>query len=233
MCDIVIKSNSCKSKISGGIEMTNKKEWRDYVIKTAKEYADYEWIPTEKNMFHGNDKDGVLVNTPDISYFSEIYKCGWWRIGRKNIGVAYNWGGDSTIKDFEEGVAKGKYAGNVPDRRSNPRSYECVGVDCSGLLSICWQLPKKLATKALPNVADKLDDISSLQKGDILLWPGIHVMIFLEFVNKEMIRIIDCTRTTGKVMEREVNIEALVNMGYWAYTINFDKVKAMRDEMQK
>ena len=58
-------------------------------------------------------------------------------------------------------------------------------------------------------------------------------MIFLEFVDEERIKIIDCTRTTGKAMERDVSIEALVNMGYWGYTINFDKVEAMRAEMQK
>lgn len=205
--------------------MLIEKEWRDGVIKTAREYADCEWIPTEHNMFHGNDKEGVLVNTPDISYSSEIYRCGWWRLNKKNIGMAYNWGGNSTIKEFKEGIANGKYGGNVPDLRSNPISKECVGVDCSGLLSRCWQLPKKLATRDIANISDRLSDVSLLQQGDILLLPGKHVMIFIEFVDEDIVKIIDCTRTTGKVMEREVSMEALTNMGYWGYSINFEQVK--------
>lgn len=202
------------------------KEWRNKVVKTAKAYADYTWVATEQNRFHGKDKEGVLVNTPDVSYSSEIYQCGWWHVNKENQGVAYNWGGNSTIEDFAEGIAHGKYAGNVPDSRSNPISHECVGVDCSGLLAICWRLPKKLATKALPAIVDKLEDVSLLQKGDILLYPSIHVMIFLEFITEDRIRIIDCTRTTGKVMEREVSIETLLNLGYEPCCINFEKVKA-------
>lgn len=206
--------------------------WRENVIKNAREYADYEWIPTEHNMFHGYDKEGVLVNTPDVSYSSEIYKCGWWRAHKKNVGMAYNWGGNSTIEEFAEGIARGKYAGNVPDRRSNPISKECVGVDCSGLLSRCWQLPKKIATRDVANISDRLEDILALQKGDALLLPGKHVMIFVRFVDEDIVKIIDCTRTTGKVMEREVSIETLVNLGYWGYCINFDAVEKMRQQIK-
>ena len=32
---------------------------------------------------------------------------------------------------------------NVPEDKSRDVSYDCVGVDCSGLLTVCWELPKK------------------------------------------------------------------------------------------
>lgn len=196
--------------------------WRRDVIACALDYANYIWVPSDKNLFHGNDNDGVLVNTPDISYSSEIFQCGWWQVNQENRGLPYNWGGNSDIKSFELGLAKGLLAGNVPDTKDNGFSKYTVGLDCSGLLALCWKLPKKLSTKAIPTIATPLSSTDKLLPGDILLKPGSHVMIFVDFSNdlNSHAQIVDATRSTGKVSFRTICISEFLSYGYSGYRIN-------------
>jgi hypothetical protein len=60
--------------------MRLEEKWRKDVVTSAFSYANYKWVATEKNSFHGYDNDGILVNTPDITYSSEKYQCGWWLV---------------------------------------------------------------------------------------------------------------------------------------------------------
>lgn len=60
------------------------------------------------------------------------------------------WINASTLEEFETGIQEGKYAGNVPEDKKRYGSYNTVGVDCSGLLTRCWDLPKKIATRDIP-----------------------------------------------------------------------------------
>ena len=71
-----------------------------------------------------------------------------------NVGVPYGWGNASTIEAFDEDVRAGKLAGNVPEDKKRPVSAYTVGVDCSGLLTVCWDLPKKIATRDIPQICD-------------------------------------------------------------------------------
>ena len=116
---------------------------RGNVVSCALTYANHLWKPTIKNPFHGYDTDGILINTPDSNFISTKYNCGWWIIEQFNKGIPYNWGGCNTIEEFDTGIKEGKFAGNVPDYRDNGVSNHCVGVDCSGLVTICWGLKKK------------------------------------------------------------------------------------------
>lgn len=61
------------------------------------------------------------------------------------------------------------------------RSKYSVGVDCSGLLTRCWDLPKKIATRDIPNYADKLTSIDEIRQGDVFAKVGSHVMFFKYF----------------------------------------------------
>ena len=47
-------------------------EWGKKVIEKALEYANYEWIATEKNLKHGTDSNGVEVDTPDTTWKGKI-----------------------------------------------------------------------------------------------------------------------------------------------------------------
>ncbi|MBQ7943584.1 MAG: hypothetical protein IJ326_05935 [Lachnospiraceae bacterium] len=71
----------------------------------------------------------------------------WWKPNTKNKGVAYGWGNASSIEEFDKGIADGKYAGNVPEDISRYGSWNTVGVDCSGLLTVCWGITQENCRK--------------------------------------------------------------------------------------
>lgn len=51
---------------------------REKVVTYALTYANHIWKPSIKNIYHGYDSNGILVNTPDAEYISTKYNCGWW-----------------------------------------------------------------------------------------------------------------------------------------------------------
>lgn len=193
-------------------------EWGKAVIEKALEYADFEWRATEKNVLHGIDSDGRFVDTPDITWKGQTLDCGWWKADEINIGIPYSWGNASTLEEFAAGIAEGKYAGNVQEDKKRYGSHNTVGVDCSGLLTVCWELPKKIATKDIPEYATviKTDEI---RQGDVFAKIGSHVMFFKEFADSEKaeVIIIDATRSTGKVSQRKENVAELLRNGYEIY----------------
>ena len=192
--------------------------WGRQVIKTALQYANHVLTSTERNVLHGLDPDGVPVDTPDVTWKGEVLHCGWWKVGEVNKGVAYGWGNASTIEEFDAGLAEGKLAGNVPEDKFRMGSTHSVGVDCSGLLTRCWNLPKKIATRDIPNYADKIT-LEEIRQGDVFAKVGSHVMFFVEFLDDEKTRvsIVDSTRSTGKVSVREMVVEDLFANGYEVY----------------
>ena len=192
--------------------------WGKQVIKTALQYANHQWIATERNVLHDIDPDGVPVDTPDVTWKGEVLDCGWWKVGEANTGVAYGWGNASTIEEFDAGIADGKLAGNVPEDKSRMGSKHSVGVDCSGLLTRCWNLPRKIATRDVPKIADKIN-LDEIRQGDVFAKVGSHVMFYMEFLDEEKkrVRIVDSTRSTGKVSVREMMVEELFADGYEVY----------------
>ena len=54
-----------------------REEFGRNVIETATAYANYRWIPTEQNCFHGIDEEGRYVETPDVTWRGEVLDCGW------------------------------------------------------------------------------------------------------------------------------------------------------------
>ena len=193
-------------------------DWSQKVIETALQYANFEWTATERNVLHGTDPEGVPVDTPDVAWKGEVLHCGWWKAGEVSKGVAYGWGNASTIEEFDAGLLEGKLAGNVPEDKFRRGSKHSVGVDCSGLLTRCWNLPKKIATRDIPNYADKIS-LEEIRQGDVFAKVGSHVMFFHEFLDEEKkrVRIVDSTRSTGKVSVREMLVEELFADGYEVY----------------
>ena len=199
-------------------KMNDKNNWGRQVIEKALEYANYVWTPTEANMLHGVDEAGRFVETPDVTWKGEVLNCGWWKVGQVNVGIPYGWGNASTLEEFAIGLKEGKYAGNVPEDKSLYGSYHTVGVDCSGLLTRCWDLPKKIATRDIPQYAFEIS-LEEVRQGDIFAKVGSHVMFFKEFADeaKKEVVIIDSTRSTGKVSERVLKVAELFDNGYLVY----------------
>lgn len=193
--------------------------WGNQVIAKAMQYAQHQWYAQERNVLHGYDSNHILVDTPDITWTGDTLNCGWWKKDEINQGIPYCWGGATTIESFDQGIKEGKYAGNVPEDKSRRVSYDCVGVDCSGLLSICWDLPRKISTREIPLIAYPLHSVEELSKGDVFAKVGSHVMFFVEFTNHDQSKamIIDATRSIGKVSKREVDVSELFAKGYQLY----------------
>lgn len=172
-----------------------------------------------KNVLHGIDDAGRFVDTPDITWKGQILNCGWWKVDEINIGIPYSWGNASTLEEFSKGIVEGKFAGNVPEDKKRYGSHNTVGVDCSGLLTVCWELPKKIATKDIPEYAAVVEKIDEIRQGDVFAKIGSHVMFFKEFADSEKaeVIIIDATRSTGKVSQRKENVAELLSKGYEVY----------------
>ena len=193
--------------------------WGQRVLETALAYANHQWIAHDCNVMHGIDQEGRFVDTPDVTWKGEILDCGWWKPSEINVGIPYGWGNASTIDEFDAGIREGKFAGNVPEDKKRYGSHHTVGVDCSGLLTVCWELPQKIATRDIPEYASVIEHIEDMRPGDIFAKVGSHLMLFKEFTDAERASavIIDSTRSTGKVSQRTVNVAELFSNGYQAY----------------
>jgi hypothetical protein len=94
------------------------------------------------------------------------------------IGVAYDWGGMDDIASFAKKLENGQAAGSHKDEGVSPCT---TGVDCSGLLSLCWRQPGKFGTSNIGKIADALpniDKLKDLKPGDALNRPGSHIVMF-------------------------------------------------------
>ncbi len=179
---------------------------RSEAIRVANLYADHTWIASERNLFEGLDPDGIYVDTPDFTP------------GRSNRGVPYQWGGWVAIDEFDAAVAAGKYAGDLFCEKADESRF-AVGVDCSGLISRCWDLPVKHSTRSLPGICVRLKDPRSLLPGDILNRFNRHVVLFKEFTDESKTTI-RCYEATGdNVVRSEYILDAMLKRGFkpWRY----------------
>ena len=85
----------------------------------ARSYAEHTWLPFARNILHGKDKKGILVNTPDVTHEPGKDRKGWWTPGVVNSGLPYKWGGFDDPASFDLAIANGSAGGDVssPDKR--------------------------------------------------------------------------------------------------------------------
>ncbi len=106
-------------------------------LAIADQYVQLSWNCTQDNLTNGvvTDQYGNKVRTPD-----------WIQVGQ-NEQVPYKWGGFESIEAFLNGIDILKYAGdNYTDDGGTPSA---VGVDCSGFVSRCWNLPTHYSTSMM------------------------------------------------------------------------------------
>jgi hypothetical protein len=82
-------------------------------ITPAESMAIHPWRPFATNILHGEDKAGILVNSPDISHDPRQPRRGWWIPGEVNTGIPYKWGGFDDAASFDAAIAKGLAGGDV------------------------------------------------------------------------------------------------------------------------
>lgn len=154
----------------------------DEAMKIAQEFTHHTWRPFARNILHGKDKAGILVNTPDVTHEPDKERKGWWVPGEMNSGVPYKWGGYDDPASFDLAIANGSAGGDVssPEKRRADNaavSSQAAGVDCSGFVSRCLKLPIAHDTSQLPAVCTELASAQELQPGDLLNIPHRHVVL--------------------------------------------------------
>ncbi|GAA5477031.1 hypothetical protein [Haloferula helveola] len=140
------------------------------------------WTPEPRHVRHGLDSDGILVHTPDSGLSEHGFSNGWWRSGEEMTGVAYQWGGFDTPRQFLNSLERGEFAGDISTAEKrrlgdDGTSADACGIDCSGFISRCWRLSRPHSTRELPSICQPLKAWAHLQAGDILL-NDRHVLLF-------------------------------------------------------
>ena len=198
---------------------------RGEAIKTAYTYSRLEWQPQERHRKHGPDQAGVLVHTPDKTLSDHGFSNGWWQTGKVARGVAYQWGGFDTPRQFLAALERGEASGDIstPQKRrlgDAATSKEACGIDCSGFVSRCWRLSRPYSTKELPSICDKLQSWDDLKSGDILL-NDRHVVLFAKWSKpgSSIYAYEAGPRPVWRVNAAEMKKEVLLEQGYtpWRY----------------
>ena len=150
---------------------------RARILEIGRAYVEHRWTADARNVLHGSDADGVLVHTPDRSHRPD----GWTADGQVNVGVPYKWGGFSSLEEFDAAVAEGRPAGELTDGKDLDASRFSVGVDCSGFVARCWDLPIKQSTRSLGRLCFELASYDELLPGDLINKYDAHAMVFVAF----------------------------------------------------
>jgi hypothetical protein len=196
---------------------------RAEVLATAREYLEYRWIPTARNVFHGIDEEGIRVDTPDALFQPGGDERGWWLALQPNVGLPYKWGGFDTPQQFDRGLREGKYAGDIYSAEKRRLldaavSLRAVGVDCSGFVSRCWRLPRSYSTRELPRLCDPIRDFALLQPGDIFNRHNAHVRLFAGWADLARTRV-RVYEAKARVQLNELELRPMIDAGYsaWRY----------------
>ncbi len=209
---------------------------RERIIEIAEAYANYEWYPTIDNALHGNCPIcGERVDTVDRDYYTSWPDYWGWKAGELNIGVPYKTDGYSSISGFnltnpedfyEQYTGTGNYegeihyGGDIYVQKDWPCSRAC-GIDCSGFVSRCWNLPEKHYTtdfpeyglKGLPNCSSPIK-YNELKPGDLINCERYHAILFKEFVDGDTIICIDSGGVAMQVAEFTAEVTYISEDGF-------------------
>lgn len=198
---------------------------RRETMATAQRFLLHRWRAEDRHAFHGRDPAGVRVDTPDAAFLPKGGRPGWWRTDAENTALPYMWGGFDTPESFDAGLRAGKWAGDIytlEKRRLLDRavSRHAVGIDCSGLISRCWNLPRSYSTRELAALCEPLTDFTQMRPGDIFNRHNGHVLLFAgwEDAKKTRLSAYECgSPPTWKVLRNTMPLTFLTGKGYTAW----------------
>lgn len=190
MACAVLSLSNCRSTGPNGATIT-----RAEVLTTARTYTALTWQGDKRHALHGTAPDGQRIDTPDTISPARNRKPGFWWKNGTNTGMPYKWGGFDTPEQFthrlatEPQVYAGDYASPAKVAGGDDAvSRYAAGIDCSGLVSRCWGLPRPYSTRELPGICKQLSSLDDLRPGDIILRPGEHVQLFVRWEDPEHTR---------------------------------------------
>lgn len=137
--------------------------------------------------------------------------------------VPYCWGGWNA-ETYVKNINNGKYAGNVTTTAPGYVSGT-VGMDCSGYVSVAFDLPYKHGTSTLSGCFTKISNTANVQAYDILNKSGSHVMIVVKTYVQNGVRYVDTyeeAKSSGKIVyQTGRNYQSLLNSGYVPMRYNY------------
>lgn len=136
---------------------------RSESLAIADSYVQHQWTAAACNI-GSVSCGGKTVTTPS-----------WVTVG-SHQRVPYQWGGFSSLSEFDGGLSACKYAG---DSNTTGGASSCaVGVDCSGFVSRAWKCTSKYGTSTLPQISFVIA-LADMRTGDIFNNAGSHVRMFV------------------------------------------------------
>jgi hypothetical protein len=167
---------------------------REQIMANARTYRDLRWTVSTRNVMNACIP-GTYIRTPFAANATVT-------------GMAYNWGGDSTLPHFQNGIAGFGYAGN---RCTSEQGNCCLrsntyGVDCSGFVQRTWGLTGKLGTADLAR--DSLTSAirlgsTGMRSGDAFVKPGDHTALFSHVDAAGNPWVIEASASDWKVTQRQ------------------------------
>jgi hypothetical protein len=169
-------------------------------LLTGDTYVQLNWSCTSANLTDGliTDSYGNLVRTPD------------WVTAGSHQNVVYKWGGFQTVEQFIEGLVNSKYAGDNYTNKGFGTS-SAVGVDCSGFVSRCWNLPSQYSTRMMDDsITIAYDNWEDAKPGDAVHKEG-HVRLIVENNPDGTITVVESAGYNWRVSYRTYTYAELYN----------------------
>ena len=132
-------------------------------------------------------------------------------------GIPYCWGGFHSPysgfkgKTFQDAINSKYVAGNIS--ANGYYKYMTAGLDCSGFVSAALGLKSKQSTSGILDFGSKVTDIKALEKMDVLVYPGEHVMFFCGWVDETTLLVAESAAREGKVVIHPKSVNELVVNG--------------------
>lgn len=192
------------------------KETVDYtrkeVYKRAQAMAEYEWTLTKNHTKVSKaDKGVTLPREIEAIRKANENKSSW---SVKMQGIPYCWGGFYALdmgyegKTFKKVIKQGYVAGNIAP--NGYYKYLTAGLDCSGYVGAALGINKKINTTGLSDIGSKVSDAKKLEKMDILVYPGEHVIFFYEWLDDATFLVSEANVRNGKVITHPKTINNLI-----------------------
>jgi hypothetical protein len=161
---------------------------RTQMIATAKQMADHQWTCKPENR-----------KAP----CSTTYRSRW-KDNQAVVGVAYDWGGMDDVATFSARLAKAEAAGSHQEEGVTSCT---AGVDCSGLVSLCWGQKKKFGTETITEIASvpptPFNVFKDMKSGDALNFAGTHIVIFAAYLPDGRISVYEASGPESRVVLTE------------------------------
>jgi len=170
----------------------------DQSLAIAETYVDLNWYCSPANITNGQitDSYGLIVETPG------------WVVAGPLKKVAYKWGGFETIDEYLTGLSAGRYAGD----RYTSKDYgspSAIGVDCSGFVSRCWNLPTHYSTRMMDDeITIPYEHWDQTKPGDVAHIPG-HVRLVVSHNPDGSLLVVEASAADWRVSYRNYTYSAL------------------------